>query len=120
MVVERQIEAAGSSRKELGRDKFIEKVWEWKVESGGTITRQLRRLGSSLDWSRERFTMDPGLSVAVQEVFIQLYREGLIYRGQRLVNWDPALHTAISDLEVLSEEEQGFLWHFKYKRRHTH
>ncbi|MCZ6829400.1 MAG: valine--tRNA ligase [Gammaproteobacteria bacterium] len=114
MVVERQIEAAGSSRKELGRDKFIEKVWEWKVESGGTITRQLRRLGSSLDWSRERFTMDPGLSVAVQEVFIQLYREGLIYRGQRLVNWDPALHTAISDLEVLSEEEQGFLWHFKY------
>ena len=114
MVVERQLEAAGTNRHELGRDKFIEKVWEWKEESGGTITRQLRRLGSSLDWSRERFTMDPGLSAAVQDVFVQLYREGLIYRGQRLVNWDPALHTAISDLEVISEEEQGSLWHFKY------
>jgi valyl-tRNA synthetase len=114
MVVERQLEAQGTNRHELGRDKFIEKVWEWKEESGGTITQQLRRLGSSLDWSRERFTMDPGLSAAVQEVFIQLYREGLIYRGQRLVNWDPALHTAISDLEVVSEEEQGSLWHFKY------
>ncbi len=107
MVVERQLEAQGISRHQLGRDKFIEKVWEWKEESGDTITRQLRRLGSSLDWSRERFTMDPGLSAAVQEVFIRLYREGLIYRGQRLVNWDPALHTAISDLEVISEEEQG-------------
>ena len=114
MVVERQLEAQGVSRHELGREKFIEKVWEWKEESGGTITQQLRRLGSSLDWSRERFTMDPGLSAAVQEVFIQLYREGLIYRGQRLVNWDPALHTAISDLEVESEEEDGFLWHFRY------
>jgi len=114
MVVERQLDAQGISRQELGREKFIDKVWEWKEESGGTITRQLRRLGSSLDWSRERFTMDPGLSAAVQEVFIQLYREGLIYRGQRLVNWDPALHTAVSDLEVVSEEEKGFLWHFSY------
>ncbi|MEM8660365.1 MAG: class I tRNA ligase family protein, partial [Pseudomonadota bacterium] len=114
MVVERQLEAAGSSRAELGRDKFVKKVWEWKEQSGGTITRQLRRLGSSLDWSRERFTMDPGLSRAVQEVFVRLYEEGLIYRGKRLVNWDPALHTAISDLEVVSEEEQGQLWHFNY------
>ena len=114
MVVERQLEAQGSSRQALGREKFVEKVWAWKEESGGTITRQLRRLGSSLDWSRERFTMDPGLSAAVQEVFIRLYREGLIYRGNRLVNWDPVLHTAISDLEVLSEEEQGQLWHFNY------
>ncbi|MFT4824886.1 MAG: valyl-tRNA synthetase [Halioglobus sp.] len=114
MVVERQLEAQGISRQDLGREEFIEKVWEWKKESGGTITQQLRRLGSSMDWSRERFTMDPGLSAAVQEVFIQLYREGLIYRGQRLVNWDPALHTAISDLEVVSEEEQGHLWHLRY------
>ena len=114
MVVERQLEAQGLSRHDLGREKFLEKVWEWKEQSGGTITRQLRRLGSSLDWSRERFTMDPGLSEAVQEVFIRLYREGLIYRGKRLVNWDPALHTAISDLEVIQEEEQGHLWHFDY------
>jgi valyl-tRNA synthetase len=114
MVVERQLEAAGTNRHELGRDKFVEKVWDWKEHSGGTITGQLRRLGSSMDWSRERFTMDPGLSNAVQEVFIKLYDEGLIYRGQRLVNWDPALHTAISDLEVISEEEQGSLWHLRY------
>jgi valyl-tRNA synthetase len=114
MVVERQLEAEGMSRHDLGRDQFVAKVWEWKEQSGGTITRQLRRLGSSLDWSRERFTMDPGLSHAVQEVFIRLYREGLIYRGQRLVNWDPVLHTAISDLEVVSEEEKGQLWHFNY------
>ena len=114
MVVERQLEAEGVSRHDLGREAFVEKIWEWKEQSGGTITRQLRRLGSSLDWSRERFTMDPGLSEAVQEVFIRLYREGLIYRGQRLVNWDPVLHTAISDLEVISEEEQGHLWHFNY------
>jgi valyl-tRNA synthetase len=114
MVVERQLEAEGLSRHDLGREKFVEKVWEWKEQSGGTITRQLRRLGSSLDWSRERFTMDPGLSEAVQEVFIRLYREGLIYRGKRLVNWDPVLHTAISDLEVIQEEEQGHLWHFNY------
>jgi valyl-tRNA synthetase len=114
MVVERQLEAQGINRHDLGRDKFVEKVWQWKEESGGTITRQLRRLGSSLDWSRERFTMDPGLSDAVQEVFIRLYKEGLIYRGQRLVNWDPALHTAISDLEVISTEQKGYLWHFRY------
>lgn len=114
MVVERQLEAEGVSRHDIGRDKFIEKIWEWKEESGGTITQQLRRLGASPDWSRERFTMDPGLSDAVQTVFISLFKEGQIYRGQRLVNWDPALHTAISDLEVNSEEEQGSLWHFRY------
>lgn len=114
MVVERQLEAEGVTRHDIGREKFVEKVWEWKEESGGNITQQLRRLGASPDWSRERFTMDPGLSEAVQTVFITLFKEGLIYRGQRLVNWDPALHTAISDLEVNSEEEQGHLWHFRY------
>ncbi len=114
MVVERQLEAQGTSRHELGREKFVEKVWEWKHQSGGTITRQMRRLGASLDWSRERFTMDEGLSRAVQEVFIRLHREGLIYRGKRLVNWDPSLHTAVSDLEVESSEEKGHLWHFRY------
>ncbi|MGV6807148.1 MAG: valine--tRNA ligase [bacterium] len=114
MVVERLLDAEGSSRHALGREKFIERVWDWKEHSGGTITRQLRRLGASPDWSRERFTMDEGFSNAVHEVFIRLYDEGLIYRGQRLVNWDPKLHTAISDLEVISEEEKGFLWHFKY------
>ena len=114
MVVERQLAAQGVSRHELGRDKFLEKVWEWKEQSGGTITRQLRRMGASVDWSRERFTMDQGLSNAVQEVFVRLHDDGLIYRGKRLVNWDPALHTAISDLEVLSEEEKGSMWHFRY------
>ena len=114
MVVERQLEAQGTDRHEIGREAFVEKVWEWKEKSGGAITQQLRRLGSSPDWSRERFTMDPGFSAAVQETFIRLHREGLIYRGQRLVNWDPSLHTAISDLEVVSEEEQGHLWHFRY------
>ena len=114
MVVERQLAAENVTRHDLGRDKFLDKVWEWKAESGGTITRQLRRLGSSVDWSRERFTMDEGLSRAVQEAFVQLYDEGLIYRGKRLVNWDPKLHTAISDLEVQSEEEKGSLWHFRY------
>lgn len=114
MVVERLLGAEGITRHNLGRDKFIEKVWEWKEESGGHITRQLRRLGASPDWSRERFTMDDGFYKAVQEVFIQLYEEDLIYRGKRLVNWDPKLHTAISDLEVISEEEKGFLWHFRY------
>jgi len=114
MVVERLLDADGVSRHDLGREKFIEKVWEWKEESGGTITRQLRRLGASPDWSRERFTMDEGFYKAVQEVFIQLYEDGLIYRGKRLVNWDPKLHTAISDLEVISEEENGSLWHFRY------
>jgi valyl-tRNA synthetase len=114
MVVERQLEAKGQSRHDLGRDDFIEKVWEWKEQSGGHITRQLRRMGASVDWDNERFTMDPGLSKAVQEVFVRLYEDGLIYRGQRLVNWDPALHTAISDLEVISDEENGSLWHFRY------
>ncbi|MCX2779026.1 valine--tRNA ligase [Microbulbifer thermotolerans] len=114
MVVERLLAAEGQDRHQLGREKFIEKVWEWKEQSGGTITRQLRRLGASPDWSRERFTMDEGFYKAVQEVFIRLYEDGLIYRGKRLVNWDPKLHTAISDLEVLNEEEQGHLWHFRY------
>ncbi|MCH2557757.1 MAG: valine--tRNA ligase [Alcanivorax sp.] len=114
MVVERRLAAEGTSRHELGREKFLEKVWEWKAESGGTITRQLRRMGASVDWSRERFTMDESLSRAVREVFVRLHQEGLIYRGKRLVNWDPALHTAISDLEVENREEQGHLWHFRY------
>ncbi len=114
MVVERLCNAEGKTRHDYGREKFIEKVWQWKEESGGTITRQLRRMGSSLDWSRERFTMDEGMSDAVQEVFIRLYEEGLIYRGKRLVNWDPVLHTAVSDLEVLSEEENGSMWHIRY------
>ncbi len=114
MVVERQLDAKGVSRHDLGREAFIEKIWEWKKESGGTITGQLRRLGASPDWSRERFTMDQGFYKAVQEVFVQLYDQGLIYRGNRLVNWDPKLHTAISDLEVISEEEKGSLWHFRY------
>ena len=114
MVVERQLAARGISRLELGREAFLEQVWAWKAESGGTITRQLRRLGSSLDWQRERFTMDEGLSRAVREAFVRLHEEGLIYRGKRLVNWDPKLHTAISDLEVQSEEEKGSLWHFRY------
>ncbi len=114
MVVERQLNAEGKTRHDLGRDKFIERVWTWKAESGGNITRQLRRMGASLDWSRERFTMDAGLSAAVTEVFVRLHEEGLIYRGKRLVNWDPVLHTAVSDLEVVSEEEQGSLWHIRY------
>jgi valyl-tRNA synthetase len=114
MVVERQLQQKGSSRHDLGRAEFINQVWEWKQESGSTITKQLRRLGASVDWSRERFTMDEGLSKAVIKSFVDLYREGLIYRGQRLVNWDPVLHTAISDLEVESEEEQGSLWHIRY------
>jgi len=114
MVVERQLEAEGKSRHDLGREAFIERIWEWKQESGGNITRQLRRLGSSLDWQHERFTMDEGLSEAVKEVFVRLYEEGLIYRGKRLVNWDPKLHTAVSDLEVISEEEQGHMWHMRY------
>jgi valyl-tRNA synthetase len=114
MVVERQLEAQGIKRTDLGREKFIEKVWEWKEQSGGTITRQLRRMGASTDWSRERFTMDAGLSNAVTEVFVRLHEEGLIYRGKRLVNWDPVLHTAISDLEVVSEEENGSMWHIRY------
>ena len=114
MVVERQLNAEGKTRHDLGRDKFIDKVWEWKEHSGGTITRQLRRMGSSLDWKRERFTMDEGLSDSVHEVFVRLYDEGLIYRGKRLVNWDPVLHTAVSDLEVVSEEENGHMWYIHY------
>ncbi len=116
MVVERKLEMAGKSRHDLGREKFTESVWDWKTHSGNTITQQSRRLGTSMDWSRERFTLDEGLSEAVQEVFIRLYDEGLIYRGKRLVNWDPVLHTAISDLEVISEEEDGHLWHMRYPR----
>ncbi|WP_044410849.1 valine--tRNA ligase [Thiomicrospira microaerophila] len=114
MVVERQLAAKGLSRHDLGRDKFIDEIWKWKAESGGTITQQLRRLGASPDWSRERFTMDDGLSNAVKEVFVRLHEEGLIYRGKRLVNWDPVLHTAVSDLEVVSEEEQGNMWQMRY------
>ncbi len=114
MVVERQLNAEGKTRHDLGREAFIERVWEWKAESGGTITQQLRRMGASVDWARERFTMDDGLSNAVRETFVRLYEEGLIYRGKRLVNWDPVLHTAVSDLEVVSEEESGHIWHMRY------
>jgi valyl-tRNA synthetase len=114
MVVERQLAAEGTTRVELGREAFLEKVWDWKKISGGTIQQQLRRMGSSVDWSRERFTMDEGLSKAVTESFVRLHKEGLIYRGKRLVNWDPVLHTALSDLEVLSKEEDGHLWNFRY------
>ncbi|MCW3475753.1 valine--tRNA ligase [Limobrevibacterium gyesilva] len=114
MVVERLLAGQGASRKELGREAFIERVWQWKAESGGTITRQLRRLGASLDWPRERFTMDEGLSKAVLEVFVTLHREGLIYRDRRLVNWDPKFQSAISDLEVENKEVRGHLWHIRY------
>ena len=114
MVVERQLEAEGLTRAGLGREAFIERVWRWKGESGGTIARQMRRLGTSVDWSRERFTMDEGLSRIVTEVFVRLHEEGLIYRGKRLVNWDPVLQTAVSDLEVLNAEEDGSLWHLRY------
>ncbi|MBB6091437.1 valyl-tRNA synthetase [Povalibacter uvarum] len=114
MVVERQLNAEGIHRRDIGRDAFVERVWQWKAQSGDTISRQERRLGNSVDWSRDRFTMDEGLSVAVTEVFVRLYEDGLIYRGKRLVNWDPVLHTALSDLEVLAEQEQGSLWHLRY------
>jgi len=114
MVVERQLLAEGKTRHDLGRENFIQKIWQWKQESGSNITRQLRRLGASPDWQRERFTMDEGFSFAVNEVFIRLYQEGLIYRGQRLVNWDPELLTAVSDLEVISEETKGELWYIRY------
>ncbi|WP_345879419.1 valine--tRNA ligase [Shewanella algae] len=115
MLVERKVAAEeGKSRHDLGREAFMDKVWEWKNQSGGTITRQMRRLGASVDWDRERFTMDEGLSEAVQEVFVRLYEDDLIYRGKRLVNWDPKLHTAISDLEVENKEKQGHMWHFRY------
>ena len=114
MVVERQLAARDIHRRDLGRDAFLDKVWEWKAESGGTITGQMRRLGASVDWQRERFTMDEGLSQAVTHTFVKLHEQGLIYRGKRLVNWDPVLHTAISDLEVEASEEAGHLWHFRY------
>ena len=114
MVVERLLNSEGTSRRELGREKFVERVWDWKEHSGGQIENQLRRIGVSVDWSRDRFTMDEGLSQAVTEVFVKLHEEGLIYRGKRLVNWDPVLHTALSDLEVLSDDEAGNLWHFRY------
>ncbi|MCC7258881.1 MAG: valine--tRNA ligase, partial [Gammaproteobacteria bacterium] len=114
MVVERQLNAEGLTRHDVGRERFVERVWQWKEQSGGTICRQMRRLGNSVDWSRDRFTMDDGLSEAVTEVFVRLHQEGLIYRGQRLVNWDPVLHTALSDLEVLAEPEAGHLWHCRY------
>jgi len=116
MVVERLINAEGKTRHDYGREKFTEKIWEWKEQSGNTITQQLRRMGASLDWSRERFTMDEGMSAAVTEVFVRLFEEGLIYRGKRLVNWDPVLHTAVSDLEVISKEESGHMWHMRYPR----
>src|SRR5262245_31538577 len=114
MVVERQLNAEGKHRRDIGREAFVKRVWEWKEQSGGTITRQERRLGNSVEWSRDRFTMDAGLSAAVTEVFVRLHAEGLIYRGQRLVNWDPVLHTALSDLEVIAEPEAGHLWHLRY------
>ena len=115
MVVERKLAAEeGKTRHDLGRDAFLDKIWEWKEESGGTITRQLRRLGASVDWDHERFTMDDGFYKAVQEVFVRLYKDDLIYRGKRLVNWDPKLHTAISDLEVENKDKKGHMWHFRY------
>jgi valyl-tRNA synthetase len=114
MVVERLLNREGTNRRELGRERFVERVWQWKERSGNMISKQLRRLGASVDWSRDRFTMDPELSRAVTEVFVRLHDEGLIYRGQRLVNWDPVLKTALSDLEVLSTEERGKLWHLRY------
>ncbi len=114
MLVERQLEAKGQNRHDLGREAFLEKVWEWKDQSGGNISRQIRRLGSSVDWSRERFTMDDGLSEAVKEAFVRLHEDGLIYRGKRLVNWDTKLHTAISDLEVENHDEKGHLWNLRY------
>jgi valyl-tRNA synthetase len=114
MVVERQLNAAGTHRRDIGREAFVARVWDWKAQSGDTISRQERRIGNSVDWSRDRFTMDEGLSQAVTEVFVRLHEEGLIYRGKRLVNWDPVLHTALSDLEVLAEPEHGSMWHFRY------
>ncbi len=115
MVVERKVAAEeGKTRHDLGREAFLDKIWEWKEHSGGTITKQLRRLGASVDWDHERFTMDDGFYKAVQEVFVRLYKDDLIYRGKRLVNWDPKLHTAISDLEVENKEKQGHMWHLRY------
>src|SRR5687768_4644010 len=114
IVVERQLEARGIAKRDIGREAFLTRVWRWKEESGSTITRQMRRLGASCDWSRERFTMDEGLSRVVTEVFVRLHEQGLVYRGKRLVNWDPVLQTAVSDLEVESHEVEGELWHIRY------
>ena len=114
MVVERQMAEEGLSRHDLGRAAFLDRVWDWRNHSGGTIMTQLRRLGASAHWQRERFTMDEGLSQAVRKVFVDLYRQGLIYKDKRLVNWDPKLHTAISDLEVEPRDIKGHLWHFRY------
>ena len=114
MVVERKLAERQIQRRDLGREEFIKRVWEWKEESGGTIVRQLKRLGASCDWSRERFTMDEGLSRAVLKVFVDLYKQGLIYKDKRLVNWDPKFQTAISDLEVQQVEVKGNLWHIRY------
>lgn len=114
MVVERDLALEQTSRQKLGREKFLERVWQWKEQSGGTITRQLRRLGASPDWARERFTMDEGLNKAVNKVFVELYKQKLIYKDKRLVNWDPKLLTAISDLEVEPKEIKGHMWHFRY------
>src|SRR5436189_84171 len=112
--IERRIYAQGIKRTDLSREAFLERVWRWKEQSGGTINAQMRRLGDSVDWSRDRFTMDAGISRAVIEVFVRLHEKGLIYRGKRLVNWDPVLLTALSDLEVQSQEEDGQLWHLRY------
>ena len=114
IVVERQLQDAGLSRHDLGRAKFLDQVWDWKATSGATITRQMRRMGDSVSWPHEYFTMDPQLSSVVTETFVRLYEEGLIYRGKRLVSWDPVLKSAVSDLEVESTEEDGFLWHIRY------
>jgi valyl-tRNA synthetase len=113
-ILDKQLKAEGKTRNELGRENYLERAWQWKEESGGTIVNQLRRLGVSVDWSRERFTMDEGLSKAVLEAFVQLYEEGLIYRGEYLVNWCPASQSAVSDLEVDNQEVNGHLWHFRY------
>ena len=115
LVVERKLEGEGKTRESLGRSKFEKEIWKWKKYSGNTITKQLRRLGSSVDWSTEKFTMDADFSDAVSEVFCKLYDEGLIYKGYRLVNWDPSLQTALSDLEVSNEEESSFIWNIKYE-----
>jgi valyl-tRNA synthetase len=114
MVVERQLNAEGKQRSDFTREQFLERVWQWKAQSGGSINQQFRRLGASLDWSRDCFTMDERLSKSVTEAFVRLHEDGLIYRGKRLVNWDPVLLTAVSDLEVLSQEEEGSLWHLRY------
>src|SRR4030065_2768630 len=118
-VVERQLAEEGLKREDLGREKFVERVWTWKEHSGGVIINQLKRLGCSCDWERERFTMDEGLSKAVREVFVRLYDEGLIYKGDRLINWCPRCHTALSDLEVEHEEQKGHLYHIKYPVKNT-